>query len=675
MINLKLLENGYLRVAVVGSSSEKAAEFASAFDGLGFRSVTLFEDFESCESALSKGLVDWVFASYKDKVGSCILDSMERVYSNPRHAEVIFSMMVLNHEKNYLSSAFAAGLFTWHPDKGVAEYTRQSLWRLKRKARQVRGRAALIPYLFLRSYLKETTQWSALVLLGESILKHYPHEDLVKVQLAETLLCVGRKEEATRLLDTARSHDPALAQAFHRLQKSLPATSYPDSLAASYNLKTLVYLGSVTPDLPDRLELFKKFGFEEVHHVTHGEKVWEIIRKENPDLLIMNWSNEGLSSANLLQRIRLCGYWDIPIIVEAKEIERDATRLAKYYGVAHTIKENSDLRFLSITLAWTIAQSQRPTESQSLERKIKERLGTRDLSQAKQYFEKYLAVSNRDSAKEKLLQAQIQLAQGQYLDVRYLLMEARQEAAVDPVLIDILLAQSYFGLGDFSSALQILTRIKKLGPNVIEINCLIVRCHLRLGDIKKAKQVIKEAKACDADHPWVLRMGAKIALLSEDTQVLSKIKSAISIPMLLSDCMNLGLTYCLDNSQVGRGLKLLKICRDLASIYDEVLIDWLEYNIAVVYYRSDNLKLAARHLERESLKTQPNLAEKYGDLERKIRENSPGAPIFFAFAPNHHRYFDEPIEDGISQANNTLGEVEIREHHSLRGIFDLKKAS
>ncbi|NRA67874.1 MAG: response regulator [Pseudobacteriovorax sp.] len=672
MLNLRLIENGYLRIGVVGSSEEKQTEITQAFEGLGFQTVIPYESFAAIKEDVFLGKIQWVFSTLKDETEASLLDLMSETYAHHRHLNIVFSALLGPNEQRHIPSAFAAGLFTWHPDKGVSEYTRQSLWRLKRKIGQVHGVGPLIPYLFLRAYLKNKAQWADMVTLCRRMVRHFPYEDLIKVHLIEALHCCGHSHEAGELLKDMEYFEPGLAGQIADLRTRLAISSHEEShrLAPRFGLKHVVIVHA-DHEMTMLLErICRTYGFEHIEICEHIEAAWQRVRKDSVDLMILDWECEGVSASNLLQRIRLSGYWEFPILVQAHKVNVSESKLLSLYGVAHCLPKSKDELLHEMSIAWTIVQSKEPTEAQGIERKIKERLSRRDTPRARRFLERYISVASRNTAKEKLLQAHIELVDGNFLDAKYLLMEARNEPKSNVVAVDSMMAQCLFGLDDFPGALSILKRIKKYAVNQIEMNCLMARCLLRLGDVNAAQKVMIEAAGIDENHPWVLRTNAKIRLLTEDLSVIESIKDKIDLTSFVGDCINLAIVYCLSNQSVTRGVNLLKICQEISKAHGLRCLDWAEINLAIAYLRSSNFDLAKAHLDLASLKTHPMLAEKYGQLLVQIEAHgSDESRLSYEYCDPKHEFFDGQIEETKDRSTQDIDDVE-SDMILLRGIFN-----
>ena len=155
MLNLKLIENGYLRVGVVAHSEEKRKELEEGFRGLNFHSVVGVENFEAARNEIKRGRLQWVFSTLKDDTGASIEDFIDDIYQDLNMIPVVFSVVVGPNDLRHLPRLFAKGLFTWHPDKGVPEYTRQSLWRLKERLPKCTALVPSFPIYFYEATLKK----------------------------------------------------------------------------------------------------------------------------------------------------------------------------------------------------------------------------------------------------------------------------------------------------------------------------------------------------------------------------------------------------------------------------------------------------------------------------------------------------------------------------------------
>ena len=80
IFNLKLLENGYLRVGVVGNSDEKRAQMKLSFDGLGFQDLKVFSSYADLKEAILKGKIQWALCTLKDEQGDTLVSLMDEIY-------------------------------------------------------------------------------------------------------------------------------------------------------------------------------------------------------------------------------------------------------------------------------------------------------------------------------------------------------------------------------------------------------------------------------------------------------------------------------------------------------------------------------------------------------------------------------------------------------------------
>ncbi len=629
MLDLRLIENGYLHVGVVGYSENKQKEIMEAFKGLNFQSVVGYKSFSALKEDVLKGRIQWVFSTPKDAYDINLEQFMEEVYEKLELMPLVFSVLINYNDLRQLPALFACGLFTWHPDKGVPEYTRQSLWRLKRKISQVHGIGPLISYLFFRTYLKEKNLWQEMTVLCENMIKYFPYEDLIKAHLLEAYICSGQKAKSEALLHNLENFEQVSSVRLTELRKHLLSAAKPtiSHLSERYNFTTALVVHANKTQRYMLQDILQQFGFKNILLCQDGQQAWEHITKEKIDFTIIDWNCENLSAANLLQRIRLCGYWEFPIIVQANNLKPSEIQLIKLYGVACCVPNVSNQFFHKMVISWNLVQGKEPSEAQGIERKVLERLGVRDVPRAIRYFEKYLRVASRDPGKEKLLLAQIEMAKGNYLDARYLLLEARNETKVNIVKVDTMIAQCLFALGDYAGVISLLKRIKKHAVNMIEVDTLLARSHLRIGDLTSAMRIVNEEAQIDGEHPWVLRVMAKAFALNENLDRVDQISHKINMAISIRDCLNLGRVYCNNDALFQKGVNLYRTCLDLCEKYDKPLKDTVELNLAIAYIFDRKLDLAIAHFEQVA-EVSEQLKMVYEKVQEFLGEPSAKVPEF-----------------------------------------------
>ncbi|WP_159455684.1 response regulator [Pseudobacteriovorax antillogorgiicola] len=675
---MKLIENGYLRVGVIGSSESKKVQMLSAFDGLKFQEVRGFSSFEEVEPFLLQGKIHWVFSTFKDESGAFLCDFLDEIYSQPIGHPMVFSALVQVNETHFLPDAFARGLFSWHPDKGVAEYSRQSLWRLKRKVGQVNGLAAMIPYMFYRSYLKQKSMWDELVDLCEQMIRCYRYEDVIKLHLVEAYIRAGHGKKGKSLLREIEYFEPSLAGQIAEVRRNVlgEEPSKTESLAQRYQVKHAVIVQSSLDQRNSHREMLQEFGFERVDCFESGEDAWRVLAKEKVDLLLMDWKLEGLHGSCLLQRVKISSAWDFPVIVYADRFREQESQIINQYSVAQVLPTKASRHLSSMGISWCLVQSKEPTEALGIESKIFERLGKKDIARAYRYFEKYLKVSSRDPSKEKYLKAQIDLAERNYLDAKYLLMEANFDSKVNSIKIDTLMARCLLELGDFQGVLNLLKRIKKKSPQSILVLGILAKAYARLGDLENAAQVVDEALAIDRGHPWIRHTAAKVHLALDEMKAAKSDMEDEDWEPVTKDSNNLASVY-FENKMQERGINLFKTLIDLihgskiAASLEPVLL----YNLALSYSFQGDRELAKKHLEKCLVFKNSLVVELAREMKQAFEDEKSPDLFFYTFAIEDEHPYQE-LEEGqvTGEILNTGTEIDLDDRVFLRGLVHAPRA-
>lgn len=594
LFNLKTLEHGYLRVGVVAYDQEKQDQIIDSFKGLMFQKVMKVASFQEALELIKSSELDWVFASYCDKNDMSIIHFLQESYGTSRFHPFIVSALLTTKELHHLPDAFAEGLFSWHPDKGIPEYTRQSIWKLRRHASTVAGLEIMVPYLFYRNYLKQKSMWQELISICEKMTHYYQYEDVIRLHLVEAYYCAGQDQNAKDLLNKIEHYEPALSSQVEEVRKKIldkTDISEEKSLATQYNMDHALVVGSMNQHYRDTNQILTKFGLS-VTEVDNINDAWSYVKKHKVNILILDWDLDDSKASIFLQRCRISLEEDFPIIVYAETMTIEDSQIVSQFNVSLVISENSPKTLKAIALSWVITQFQEPTEAIGIERKIYERLAKLDIPRANRYFDKYIKVSSRNPAREKYLKAQIELAQGNYLDSKYLLLEAHSESIDKSERIETLMARCLIELGDFQAALAITKKILKQCPTNIYIACLHSLALMRSGEPGQALQAARSIIKLDPDLQWAkdISFMAQIASDDNENQFMPNTREVV----MLGSC-NLAIIY-FQQHMLKLGIRTLQKITELAEAGSFVHL-LASSNLAIAHQHSDNLALAQRYYE------------------------------------------------------------------------------
>jgi tetratricopeptide (TPR) repeat protein len=600
MIDLDLLRQGRGRIGVVAHSQAKLTELLNAFEGLGLQNVEQFSSFDAVLQVAHKNPVDWLFCTYIDEADVSLLTALDQ-FADLRGCAPYVSAVLTHRELIHLPEAFEKGLFSWHPDKGVAEYTRQSIWRLQRKMEEAPHLPVLIPYFYFRNYLKQKSMWTDLAHLCESMTTRYPYEDLLKLHHVEALIRLGDRTQGERLLAEVEFFDPSLSGQIAEMRKQI-LNNKPErheTLAKRYHALTAVL---ITPDQAEQVgirSILNDFGFEDIRQYEGCKDAWADFREWTGqlDLLILDWDLNDGSSALLLQKIRLVCSYDTPIVVLARAFEKADHQLVRDLKVASTIIKTQPPRVMAMSLAWTLVQGKEPSESAGYERKVLERLNKVDLVRAKRYLDNYLKIASRSHARENFLLAAVAYQQHNFTQAKYLLMEAMTEARGRNLDIPVLLARCLMKLGDHQGALGPLKQVAQGSPKNISYFCLLADAYLRAGNYDQVEIFLSQAEALDAQHPILVKMETVAAMVNGKVERFESFAAdqavvAKAVPYVLSLAW-----YALDLGHVEQGHKVLKNSRHILGQRYPEWSAWVDFHLAMAYRHTGEYNLALRSLQ------------------------------------------------------------------------------
>ncbi len=601
MIDIRKLTNGTAVVGVVGANPEKARELVGSFEGLAFEKVIGLDDFNEAFLYAKEHRVDWIFCSFTDEKGVDVVGFLERLADDELSSETLVSCVFATKELTQLADAFTKGLFSWHPDKGILEYTRQSIWRLQRKIDEFDHTAAFIPYTYYRSYLKQKLAWSDIVRLAEVMAVSYPHEEVLKLHLVEGYIKTGDREKGVRLLNEVEFFDPGISSQISEMRKLIldDKPSPHQTLAERYRVASALLISDDTLLIQKCSDVFQQVGFTDVRVCRETEQAWQLLQTEKAaqiDFICLDWRLTKPRSLYLLQRVRQLGLHDVPVLVLCEEMDRDENFIVKEFGAFHTLRVSASKATFLMALSWTVVQSKEPSESLQLERKIVERIRKVDLNRARRYMDNYMKLSSRSPSRERYLQALIAYSENRLTQARYLLMEALDQTKDMHGDILYLLSRILLKSGDFHSARTHLKKVNQLSSKNISRLCALADAAIRLGDFSNASVVLSQAEKMDPNSPMVLRLEAHLAVFEGDQprfkHYIDQCRDRRLVGVYLSSLAN----FLVKINELKRAESLLRNCIDVFSELESGLTAMYHLQLAFLYVKTEEINLARSQL-------------------------------------------------------------------------------
>ena len=590
-------------IAIVGAAPTDSKRMAQTLMDKGFPKVTSLRDLPSLTSAIeSNKAFDWVFIcfsqSWKKRINPILfLEFLEK----SGNLDKIRTSFILNpSDSPCLKAAFERGLFSWHPwDFNTTSMSEE--WDEMASAIKLHEEdETLVAAQYLRKFLKNQREFRELLNLETSLQKFYPDHHRQRLALANAHYLSGSPDTAKDILEELNLLNADFANEVNDLLVLCEDKS-PEDLSFArkngFNKTIIIEKESFSAQLIKKA--VTELGFNSVETFTDGSSAWSHMEKKpRVDLIVMNWSLEGVSALQLLQRIRNICQTAPSIVVVGTGFNNDEAQLIREMTVTRVMNQPLRYKQVLMTLAWAMKQKVQPTEIKTFEARIERALDDGDLKTASEFNIRYQKMSQASEARKSYMEAMIRYHQKDYEGASKLLREAAKTSRGTNINILNLLSKCLFRLNDYQAAGKILEKISSLSPQNLQRLCQLAKVQVTLGEEDKANDKIKQAEAIDSENNELVATKAEIAVYKGDTKEASKLMSRLSSNDNIVRHLNNLAVFKIKSGDREHALRLYQ--DTLESIPEDriELHSIVSYNLALAYIKGNDRKEGLKYLEK-----------------------------------------------------------------------------
>lgn len=518
-----LEDKAQMKIAILEPASSVRQMQVDTLRGFGFQNIQSFGSGKEALGYLETEAPDWLI------MGSLDLDEVNSIHllkiisENGCLRNIRTSLIIdLASEAHILSLAFELGLMSYHPKTFSKDDFESGFNDLFTIFSMNEHDPVLVAARYIRTHLQELGAKKSILALSETILKMYPGNTKVLFGLAEAQFLNDRAEDGENTLCQVTMLDPRLKAAATRLlQKNTDKKDFDDGgTSKGANILGVKSAVVVEPDgaaLQQIEAQLKKCGVKVIETFEDGEQAWGWIKSNpEPGIIIQEWRITGLTGPLLVQRVRNHGYIQVPIIVTSSLLGKDDIPLVLEMGVDKVVeKPFHDEEFIAAVI-WTVQQNARPSESKSIEIKVRRSIDAGKMPDAMRLLTHYINDERVAPHKKLQLQAEFQFAEGHILKAKELCTQIIDDGEANVFTLN-LLGRILLELKHYQAAYQALERAHKMCP--MNISRLIDMADIKMheGDLEIAGQSIEQAEAIDAEAEIVKEAGCRLALESGDT--------------------------------------------------------------------------------------------------------------------------------------------------------------
>lgn len=667
----KALVSRTARVLIIEPSSAVRQLLSDVAKCLGFRDHGTAANCKDALGMLEFEDFNWVItpAMLDDSVNA--LQLLKLFTEDSRLRQIRMSLIVDDSEEFCLPRAFELGLLSYHKKAYVRDLMEGELRGLIEKIDAYNGSSTLASADYVHKYLLQSKQYRPFKAFVERLLKLLPGSPEVLLKLAESQFVThepskgfGTLLQIEHLYDSYKPRLDELSQRYLGNKNSIDGSGVHGQNALGVHRCVVI---DPDTDVQRKLKDFLSYaGVPEVAIFDNGETAWEYCKQEQTiDLVVQEWRIPRVSGPQLLQRLRQCGRYDLPIVVISSLIKKDETPLVREMGVSAVIAKPFDKFTFFKELVWTLQQNVCPTEQKSFEQKIRMLLKVNKIEEAESILTEYLELAHVSEGSKKQMLAEMAFAKEKYKAARSHAVEALKLSG-DSLMMLNLLGKCFMKLGEFESALKCMEKAQSISPHNVERLCNIAEVQFDLGQREAAKEALSSASSLDSGNDIVIETDAEIALLMGDSNRAKGLMAQLdSLPNIVSFMNNraVALTRC---GQFDEGIQL----------YQDTLIalpdPWSEthdivvYNLGLAYVRHGDIDGAIEQLDRVKSSDETALGKKRSSLRKRLVSAKSAGEVVKLRASDAKKVCSEPeVQEEIEA--ETEGAAGAEELTALKG--------
>lgn len=590
-----------VKVLVVDPSGASRTLLSEVIRSIGFTDVNGVPNLKDAVSVMEVEKVRWLITPLFVDQHENLLQVLNLYCSVHELHQLRVSALVEEGEMDLLPSCFERGLLSYHKKPFTKDSLNNELKEFLQRYEKNSWQSSLMAGSYLRQNLIYLGLYDELLAFERQLLKISPADLGQYLNLAIPLAKTGKLEEAKAILAQVRKIDPSMEAAVKQICTTYLGGEDISAIEGKglniLGLKSAIILDSDTTIRTEIQAALQEMGVESIHAFEDGIAAFDHIREHNnPDIIIQEWRVPKLTGPLFLQRAQEEGAKSTPVILASSLVQKEDMPFVREMGVAHTLLKPFQRKELVQSIIWTIQQDRQPTEQGSMERKMRQLIGERQLEEAAKIKERYISDATISIGSKELIEAEFAYAFGDNEKARDFGIEAIKHAG-ESIFILNLLGKALINLREFETALKCFQKAQTLAPLNLERLCQIAEIHSELGDTTKSNEILEEAKDIDPDSQRVKEAEAKAAINSGETNVAKKIMSQLKAMENVVAYMNNRSVAMARCGMINEGIDGYK--KTLEAIPDERtdIKGIVLYNIAFAHIRANQLPEAKVQLE------------------------------------------------------------------------------
>jgi CheY-like chemotaxis protein len=528
------------RVILVDSSGSVRQLLSEVMKSLGFANAQAVASIADAHSILEAESADWLIVPLNADQELHGLHTVRMMINFAELKNVRVSLLLEEKESWVLSKAFEYGLLSYHSKPFTKDSLRTGFEELMRLMEGNDWDSTRTSAEYLRRHLAAANQTADLLALEKNLQNIYPGNSKLLINLASALHLSGSTDSAKATLRQVEFIDPSLAATVKETRKALfGSTATDESAAAAVPGENILGLGAlVIIDNDDAVRssikaIFTELGCPQIQDFADGEAALDWMKgNPEPSLVVSEWRIPKVTGPLLLQRIRALGFTNVPILILSALIKPMDMPIIREMGVANLAEKPMDRAAFLKSVIWTIQQDRMPTESQTMENKIRALLSAKKMQEAEEIMLRYLDDATINAGRKAVIRAEHAFAKDSYELARDFAIEAIKQSGESLFALNIL-GKSLMILRQFEQALKCFQKAQGVSPMNLERLVMIAETQAEIGDAVSAGATINKSKDIDPDSKTVQDGEVKVALATGSSDaakdILGKMESMSNI--------------------------------------------------------------------------------------------------------------------------------------------------
>lgn len=660
-------KNKDLKVLAIDPSGSVRQTLSESLKDIGFKNCQGIANIDDAIELMEVEHVDWILTPFfKDDEGTNIIQLLKLITENKALSHTRVTLLVEAFEAEYLPAAYELGLLSHFSRPYTKVSIGEELQKFTKTLAENDYDMTLVASDYCIDMLDDMGKNEEQLEFLNSVLRSYPANPNVMLKMAKPYFNNGDKDKAKAVLQQVQLMSVEHAEHVSEIANKLFGT---DKLGetegeGSTNILGLEKCLIVDSDETSRKQteqILNDIGVSSIESFEDGKEAAKWLKdNDEPSVILHEWKLPGLPGPYFIQRVRK-QYPTMPLITISSLIKPEDSSLLSEFGVTAHIKKPFVKEMFIKQLIHAIQQDRIPTESNGIERKIRQLLKTGNTAKLKPMLVKYLQNDNIPQNRKLSIEAEYLFYTKDYEQAQTKTLLAIKHNGSSIHLLD-LLGKILMKLGDYESALKCFEKAQNISPQNLDRICGIAEANHELGKEKEADAALDTAKKLDAENETVANTEAQIAIERGNTDRASQVMGRLdSLSHILGHMNNKAVALTLSDKQ-DDGIDLY--IKTIASIPDnkkepksKVL-----YNLALAYAKVGDLQHALETLEQTKKLGKTKVTLKIKSLYVRIKKSietktplalkAPTAPTSKPkeIAPTHA---EEKKEEGEEESTET----------------------